>query len=265
MSGLILVFDLDQTIIDTDSLVEKGGVIDVKDIDKYINYSIVDSILRPAIRLRRENVVDGIFLLTNNGSLPYVENVISVLNTLCGNVQVFDGYRTRNHKDRLAPKDDPPKKIQDVIHMALAATPPIDTHSIAERTYVFDDSPFHTIKTEIPNGHYITIVGPDTKIITNNSGNRVKLNKGFKIGKEDLTDYEAIKEILGIKGSKGKRTKSKGTKGTKGTKRSMPCCSGTAGNRGLNCRPCPPSIERNFTPKVGGTRVLRKRRYSRKN
>lgn len=206
MSGLILVFDLDQTLIDTEGLSNKmrssipsANLYTIQPkityeniIPTYINYEILNEVLRPAVTLKR-NGVDAILLLTNNNSRHYVGSVINFINSYF-NMYVFNNVMIRD--DPLRPKSpSPPKRIEDVKNMLLHSRPPIpfsDDYDISKRTYFFDDHTKHLIRDEfvkmgVPD-HYIDIQGPDV----DQSGN----NKGYISGKPDFSEYRPIKRAL---------------------------------------------------------------------
>lgn len=176
--GLILVFDLDQTLIDTESvfLIKKSSVKhlskaefdaevqlrkdmlanpDVSDdfIQGYLNARIIEEVLIPASKLRG-NGVDGIFLLTNNGSHIYVEAVcrylVNRLGNTDGNKYFFDYVMTRNDPS----KGSEPfgKSLSNIKYMLNHECPfskrrraPvefIDDYDLAQRLFFFDDQEY---------------------------------------------------------------------------------------------------------------------------
>jgi hypothetical protein len=195
MSGLILVFDLDQTLIDSNTFISKlhgNEPNSEKDISKYINTRIIDEVLRPAVNLKR-NGVDAIFLLTNNNSIDYVGHVVNYLNSYL-NTYIFNNIMIRSHPSRPQVLN-PPKGLEEIKRMLLTSNPPIpfsDNYNIIRRTYFFDDNTKHMIRGDFvkmmfPN-HYIEIQGPDIDEMGN--------NKGFITGKPDLSDYRSIARAL---------------------------------------------------------------------
>ena len=174
--GLILVFDLDQTLMDTEtlfrrkeppshlkdiavrSLMERIDTPAVSDrvIGKHINRRLIGEVLAPASELRGRGV-DGIFLLTNNNSNFYVEAVgrylANTLKNTDGNDYFFDYIMTRNDPSKGA--DSLSKNLSNIKHMLHARCPfsrrirePvefIDDLDLAERLFFFDDQiyPLH--------------------------------------------------------------------------------------------------------------------------
>ena len=186
MTGLILVFDLDQTLIDSNSFAKIGNW---NHIDKYLNMDLVNTILKPAVRLRENKAgVDAIFLLSNNGSSDYVLRVIYSLSFILGVDNLFDYVMIRTHSSRPR-SENPPKRLSDVKYMLEHALTPIYySDKVNQKIYIFDDYTKHQIRKELPDDHYIEIRGPDVDIAGN--------NMGFITGKSDLSDYRKIKHVL---------------------------------------------------------------------
>ena len=75
--GLILGFDLDQTLIDTHSLLrpDYSWIADARDMSEEIrcalNYKLIDEVIIPALQVRTKGV-DAILLLTNNSDDTFV-------------------------------------------------------------------------------------------------------------------------------------------------------------------------------------------------
>ena len=201
MAGVVLVFDLDQTLIDTNSFIAK----EPKAIAAYLNTRLIDTVLRPAVQLRdRKNGVDCIFLLSNNSSESYIENVIRELNRYLGlsdDKPVFNGYMSRYDSYREGPDvEHPEKRLKDVENMlGEVLTNTFQRYSmenLAERTYFFDDLATHTIRKEIAPDHYFLIEG----------------GAGFTVGKPDSTDYSAITALLTARMAGGRRKYRKKTR-----------------------------------------------------
>ena len=201
MAGLVLVFDLDQTLIDSQSLVKDKS----SDFSEYLNTTLIDRVLGPAVKLRDTNKgVDGIFLLSNNGNNKYIEKVIRELNRYLGLPEensVFNTYMSRYDSYREgADPENPEKRLKDVKNMlgeVLTNTfEHYSTENLAERTYFFDDLATHTIRKEIAADHYFVIEG----------------GAGFTVGKPDSTDYSAITGILTAKMTGGRRKYRKKTR-----------------------------------------------------
>jgi hypothetical protein len=214
--GLILVFDLDQTIIDSSNIHDLLAVEEAKPeanskawdvLASQLNPELIHAVLAPAVALRDAGHVDAIFMLTNNADRGYVANVCYLLGSMLksegkfefirnsneGNrnfphvVNVFDYVMVRQHPWRQA-SSNPPKSLDDVKFMmeALHITY-TDDGDLARRTFFFDDNVGHVLAQELndqgyPN-HYIAMKGPESK-----NG----VNLGFLAGKHDLTDYTAI-------------------------------------------------------------------------
>jgi len=206
--GLILVFDLDQTLIDTSTFRHEKGRI--SNIGKYVNLRIIEEVLKPASKLRG-NGVDGIFLFTNNTRDVYIKGVCEYLartiKNTDGNAFFFDYIMTPN--DSYNGAEDPyTKSISKIEHILRHKCPysqrerdPVtfkDYSDLAERLFFFDDQEHPNIieffqgvelGANIPNfsNHYIQIQGR-------------KVGDGFVKGAEeaedDRTDYEPIKREL---------------------------------------------------------------------
>lgn len=233
MAGLVLVFDLDQTLIDTNSFIKPKSISSAlfmrrpagenssqgtsvqkadpeqeakpKGIAAYLNTTLIDTVLRPAVQLRNTNRgVDCIFLLSNNSNEPYIEDVIRELNKYLGlpeGKSVFNSYMSRYDSYREgADPQNPEKRLKDVKNMlgeVLTNTfEHYSTENLAERTYFFDDLATHTIRKEIAADHYFVIEGGD----------------GFTVGKPDSTDYSAITGILTARMTGGRRKYRKKTR-----------------------------------------------------
>jgi hypothetical protein len=215
--GLVLVFDLDQTIIDSHGIMDLVTARvdqDVKDktINQALNHRLVEEILRPAARLRASgsDKIDAILLLTNNSSRDYVSEVCTYLSKYlkskgafedvratvgtgdpafptAGTGLFFDYIMVRQHFFR--PKsENPPKRMRDVELMLKAlGYPPND---LERRTFFFDDMlPKHVIERELAAkgyaNHYIVIKG----CVGDGSG-------GFIGGTADCSDYTPVTEAF---------------------------------------------------------------------
>jgi hypothetical protein len=222
--GLILGFDLDQTLIDSHSLISadnrswKADPAYLGDaIRCTLNYKLIDDVIVPAIETRG-NGVDAILLLTNNGDEKFVQKVCSVIvwylkvkgmsDKQIKNKFMFDDIMTRNNKQR-----DPAgtKSMYDIEMMIdrinrrlLPGQHPLSTENLLERTYFFDDNQGHVIKIQLeaagrPGQYYL--------IKSNKAG-----EQGFNILKnvipENLSgaselrcedEYTDITEYAGIK------------------------------------------------------------------
>lgn len=219
--GLVLVFDLDQTLIDShgsimDEVINKAIPQNKRDelIDKALNKRLIEEILRPASRLRGDpnNKVDAICLLTNNSDRNYVSEICKYLHKLLKSPGVFERVRgipetgdpdfplassgenyffdyimVRQHSSR--PKSgNPPKRLRDVEFMLNALRK--NTNDLERRTFFFDDMlPTHIINMELTQkgypDHYIIIKGCEG----DGSG-------GFKSGSGDCSVYTPVTEAF---------------------------------------------------------------------
>lgn len=221
MTGLIFVFDLDQTLIDSEDIFEELDADERKPvaeqriwdiIQERLNMTLITKVLAPACALRDSGVgIDAICLLTNNSSREYVANIAlylkelmkskgkfnTVQKTVYGNSEfpeastVFDYIMVRHHGSRNR-SENPPKSLKDIAFMATALGIPYrDTADLARRTFFFDDNISHRIREELTAfgypTHYTVIQGPDF------IGD---INKGFIKGKPDFTDYQYIDQVF---------------------------------------------------------------------
>jgi hypothetical protein len=220
--GIILAFDLDQTLIDSTTIFDQLTREEKKPqyqqdvfsiLGRNINRRLIQEVLQPAVKLRGKGV-DAILLLTNNSSREYVSLVCKYLYTLIqsmgrfpdiqmekmgnsefpGVANVFDYVMVRQHSSR-PQTEDPPKKLKDIDYMLRALNILTgDIADLAKRTFFFDDRSKHIIRSELsyygyPN-HYIQIMGPDIFAPGH--------NKGFIAGKPDLSDYSYITRVLSM-------------------------------------------------------------------
>jgi len=221
MSGLILAFDLDQTLIDStdmlqllnEELKKPNSELDAnRIITGKINMTLINTVLVPAVKLRSlGHGVDAIFMLTNNSDREYVGLIClylsrllnsvgrfsNVKNGLMGNSAypsintVFDYVMVRQHPSRLQVYN-PPKSLSDIEYMMKALDLPYRDHTdLARRTFFFDDNENHVIRKQLDvygyPGHYVLIRGPDYAD---------NVNRGYIAGKPDLTDYSYIEYVL---------------------------------------------------------------------
>jgi hypothetical protein len=214
--GIILVFDLDQTIIDTGAYFNvnhPGQVVQKnirpqdarsKDVTTYFNPKIID-ILRRSI-CHKGRGVDAIFLLTNNSSEEFVRNCDIALSKLLDykspywnkeSFSFFDNYMIRFDRRRTINNDENSwisKKLYDV---RIMLDDPIKIKSksysdIARRTYFFDDQRNHRLISELAAYGY-----PDHFVFIRGQGQvQGKGNHGFTKDTMDITDYSAIYRAL---------------------------------------------------------------------
>jgi hypothetical protein len=203
--GLILVFDMDQTIIDSDPFF-KSNPLDYSRIPEYLNMNVVNILLRAA-KLRPKKVT-AIFLLTNNSDKQFVAAVDSALYELSmgsrGKYNTVESMDTNSSKmphkayffDDIFMLDHPKRKptsqgippgIKD-LHTVLEMMHTInsDEHpNIIKNLFFFDDIPNHKLHDEFLNfssgkykNHYITISPP------------------YQKGKIDKTNYKPVLKAL---------------------------------------------------------------------
>ena len=177
--GLILVFDLDQTLAHTTDLV-------------YFNFNIVHILNYIVKKALRGSVIDGIFLLTNNDNKGYVKLIDENLKTglkstgafkggegYPADTYFFDYIMDYTHSRRHANKT---KSYADIKFMAdVLGIRYNDDNELLRRTYFFDDLE-HDIKGEMTAAglpdHYIQITPP------------------FEHKAEDVTNYEPVKMAI---------------------------------------------------------------------
>ena len=199
--GLVLVFDLDNTLIDTVDM--ESMKADEQLIKDALNLKIINLVLNTAetFRMRYPGSVDAILLLTNNGDSDYVSHVCKVIAEMyqgkvsnfrnigkSENARIntsrplfFDYIMMRGNKHRF--KDGRNRELvknMGLVRKMLNALN-VDSYNLQERTFFFDDQEHPEMRSQIADGHYIKIIGP------------VK-NGGFIKGAEDRTDYEPILE-----------------------------------------------------------------------
>jgi hypothetical protein len=162
--GLVLVFDLDQTILDSsdDRLFDGSlGPDEIRElIKKNLNMNIVNLLIR-ASKLRPSGKVSAICLLTNNSSVNFVQLVDSVLKDLTGSVgsygkkavedgfeageYFFDAVMTRNHSSRPSTAaGSRPKRLEDINKMLEPFDLSFGSATMGE-LFFFDDFPNHQI------------------------------------------------------------------------------------------------------------------------
>ena len=208
--GLILVFDMDQTILDSSDryLFERPAtpeahVILKEKIRQALNWNVVN-IIKRAAKLRPDKV-SAICLLTNNSSTILVSAVDEVLyeesgskgkyKTYTGNANdrtmpdkpyFFDSIMMRQHSSRPKTIDNnPPKRLMDIVNMMKF----LDVKDAGIETmrdiYFFDDIGSHALRGEFNfmssgkyKDHYIQITPP------------------YRADTDDTTDYNPILHAL---------------------------------------------------------------------
>ena len=203
--GLVLVFDMDQTIIDSDPFF-KSNPLEYSKIPDYLNMNVVNILLRAA-KLRPTKVM-AIFLLTNNSDKQFVAAVDSALYKLSmgsrgkyNTVESADSNSSKMpHKeyffDDIFMIDHPKRKQASIgvssgvkdLHTVLEMMHTInsDEHpNIIKNLFFFDDMSNHKLHDEFIEysggkykNHYITIHPP------------------YQKGKIDKTNYRPILKAL---------------------------------------------------------------------
>jgi len=237
--GLVLVFDLDNTIINS----SEELIIFVNDktkspeektqlIDQALNKELIRQVLKPAADIRNTstNKVDAIFLLTNNSSYEYVSAVCTYLAKILKSKGSFetvradrrsgdpgfpaptsDGYffdyiMVRQHPSRSLFKLT--KSSQDITFMMNSLKKPIN--DLLNRVLFFDDAvPKHYLFSEFEKegleNRYI--------FIKNNTDQAY----GFVKGTNDITDYSFVtsefRRVMGLNSMRAARESKEGNEG----------------------------------------------------
>jgi hypothetical protein len=177
--GLILAFDLDQTLAHTTDLV-------------YFNFSIVHILNSLVKKALRGSVIDGIFLLTNNDNKDYVKLIDESLKNALKSTGAFrggEGYpvdtyffdyimdytHSRRHPNKTKSYADI-KFMADVIGIRYN-----DDNELLRRTYFFDDL-IHDL-----NGEMIAAGLPD---------HYIQITPPFENKAPDSTNYEPVKAAI---------------------------------------------------------------------
>ena len=195
MSGLVLVWDMDNTLV--------GNYYDVLDRSSrevlHFNRNAV-AVLDQAIQAKARGTVDAIFMLTNNADKDFIEYVHNRLKTKLDIPFVFDYIMDRTHEARPPPSDDPPKRLEDVEFMMKAVGK--SSYNLANRVFFFDDIPDHEILAEIPAAHYIHIF------------------PRFEPFVQDQTDFKPLLDAISARGGHRKRPRTRKTRGKRKGKKS---------------------------------------------
>jgi len=179
MSGLVLVWDMDNTLV--------GNYYDVTDTTSYnilyFNKNAV-AVLEDALIAKTQNKVDAIFMLTNNSDKDFIEYVHNRLKKKVKVPVVFDYIMDRTHEARPI-SDNPPKRLEDVAYMMWATGR--STYNLSNRVFFFDDIPDHHILNEIPRSHYIHIF------------------PRFEPSVQDQTDFKPVLDAISSRGGARRR------------------------------------------------------------
>ena len=185
MEGLILVWDMDQTLIGKNPF--------------EINARALKIIKQAA---ERKSKVSAIFILTNNSDTTLINMVAEILTEQLdlppelATENVFDGIMSAIDPTRIDSANTayPPgglKRLEDVKMLMVRNNLPFNPATLKDRVYFFDDLPNHKIREQIPEDHYIQIVPPF-------EDNSIK----------DETNYEPIHRALnGTKGGNKKKAR----------------------------------------------------------
>jgi hypothetical protein len=211
--GLVLVFDMDQTILDSSDPSLYDDVHTSEEISnleskivKNLNLNVLRILVR-ASKLRTSGKVTAIFLLTNNSSIPLVTALDNVLLEISGSrghfkrtedpdvdefpekPYFFDYIMVRQNPRR--PKlYNPPKRLYDILAM-MEHIGIYDEHANPLKDiYFFDDIGNHQLHNDfkiLEHGkyldHYIHITPP------------------FSTKTKDVTDYTPILQALSERNS----------------------------------------------------------------
>ena len=180
--GLVLVFDLDQTLVATNKQIKKhltrkrGYYREVWAPKKKpeLNPELIE-VLRIALQQREKGGVYAIFLLTNNSDTVFIQRVISSLEKSLHTRNIFDAILTAEDDE---PRDTPKghtknyssKSIRDVYRLLNRMEKTDDAEKryakedLLKRVLFFDDNPDHQIRHEMfiagVKEQYITITPP---------------------------------------------------------------------------------------------------------
>jgi len=217
--GIILVFDLDQTIVDTKIILRTNNNNNAiffpqtpevlerlkQEIEAALNPTILN-ILKQA-SLQRYSLVDAILLLTNNSSERYVAAVDSVLSSLCGN---YGKYQTNNINSENENAREMPKQryFFDEIMMRNHRTRLNGVNKRTAKIYGFESDLTKRLKDVQKMMEYLDVEykGYSSKyykentyffddnphVIDSEIDNSIRITPPFRVGRVDRTDYSPI-------------------------------------------------------------------------
>jgi hypothetical protein len=196
--GLILVWDMDQTIISDRPFIWNNNAL---------------NLIKRAVLSKPK--VTAIFLLTNNPNDPFIDAITDAITDSMdfpdemNIMNVFDGIMSATDPTRIPSTDPryPPgglKRLEDIMMLMMRKRLPFNPATLKDRVYFFDDLPNHVLKEQLPEGHYIQIVPPfsDTSI-------------------EDKTDYRSVLAALNSNEGGKRKKKVRKTKKLRRYTRSM--------------------------------------------
>jgi len=240
--GLVLVFDMDQTLIDTSDGIKERPINDstIPDIKDALNYKLIEEVLRPAAILRSTGKIDAIVMLTNTSKkcfAAYVSYVLSMIldseskynstevnPTLDCNfydtgqtiTQSFFDYIMWSDPTRRKKKDPASKEVSkdlDDVRLILEALE-INTDSLENRIFFFDDRSDHLMGKEFASAgfenHYVKISPREKDPGFKKDGNTTNYSAPMKA----LKIASRVKNApgLGILGGSRKTPKSRKTR-----------------------------------------------------
>ena len=204
---LVLVFDIDATLVDTDFLTTVPTLEESREylaLPGIMNQRILDKIIVPAAKLRSEGKIAAILVLSNNGMPAYIAAVCEYIAHYVRNEigpqkpgrfrnvrpntnktvekiseYFFDYVMTRDTDGRDDVRGNPVKRLEDVAKMLRFLG--LSTYDLRSRTFMFDDLRGHQIQSEL---------GPNYILIRSDKG----ADDGYKFGSKDITDYSLVLE-----------------------------------------------------------------------
>jgi hypothetical protein len=233
--GLVLVFDMDQTILDSsdpylfnrppgNNAYKTERMIHT--IKQSLNWNIVN-IMKRAAKLRPSGQVSAICLLTNNSSnilVSAVDNVLYEEISSTGKYRVaannkempnkpyfFDYIMMRQHTSRpITVNDNPPKRLKDILNMLDYIGIKNEGVDTLKDIFFFDDLEAHEIRGEFAkysNGdysnHYIQITPPYSRTARDNTRYDSILEALSKLDKEPPTlpplEVKVTPQIQGLR------------------------------------------------------------------
>ena len=143
-NGLILVFDLDDTI---------APYFPINEGSKHVLNPDMITILRRALLIKGSNPenVSGIFLYTNNSDKEYIDFIHGLVSKELRVTDVFDDILWASEGILNSRK----KNIADIEDLCKRNS--ISTDDLPNRVYFFDDQIHNNLLETLSDGHYILI------------------------------------------------------------------------------------------------------------